>query len=131
MSAFTYDVLIEQPMALKTGGGFRFNAYFWQLYNETLTLDFFVKGFRVFGGKIHLPAYSSRQPFPNVYLPLPFAEALVAGILSDKSSLKEMFPHAFPLMNSKLLSDELQYPSARMLGDFPKLAAARGLLDVS
>ena len=125
-----YDVLIEQPSALKSGG-FRFNAYFWQAEGEVVVLDFFMKGFRVFGGKIHLPAYSNRQPHPNIYLPKLFADALVKTILEDKVNLREKFPQAFPLLNAEILSKELQYSESHILGDFPSVAAARGLIDVS
>jgi len=122
----TTKALIEKPSALKAGG-FRFNAYLWLEGVEGLILDLHVKGFRVFGGKIHLPAFSSKIPHPNIYLHRRFAEALVVELLERAEELQELFPGVFPLANKELLTQALQYPKIQTLVDFPELAKMRGL----
>jgi len=121
------NVIIEQPIALKTQG-FRFNAYFWLEAEDRIIIDLYAKGFRVFGGKIHLPSFSSRIPHPNIYLPNIWATKLVETLLK-MDSLRTSYPEVFPLVRRDILIQELQYPKAQIIQDFPQLAAARNLLE--
>lgn len=127
-----YGALIEKAEGLKGKGreneGFRFNAYFWQEEAGETILDLYTTGFRVYGGVIVLPSYTTRGgSFPNVYLPRPWAEALVEAVLEDPQ-LRERFPEVFPLVAKSALVEGLMFPTSKAKMTFPQLAADRGLL---
>lgn len=126
-----YGALIDGLAPLTVGPGFRFNAVMWQTQtgheeDECTRLEMFVKGLRVKNGLIHLPAMNGRQTsYPVVFLPKPFAEAVVAEVLSSQE-LRQRFPDAFPLMRESALVEGLLFPERDMIRDYPGLAKARG-----
>lgn len=138
-----YGALIDCTAKLTAGEGFRFNAYIWQSQvleygserewledespsRETPVLDLYVKGLRVKNGLIHLPAMSGRQTaFPVVFLPPPFAEAVVDALIADLD-LRAKYPGAFPLVRKEVLIKELSFPEKDLIRDYPVLARARG-----
>lgn len=127
MGMLIYDALIEDPVSIQNG--FRFNVYtwIWDDVSEKNILDLYLKGFRVFGGRIHLPAYSNRQPYPNVYLPREIATVVVKRLL-EVPNLHEQFPNVFPLLREDLLIEGLLFPKIQLINDFPRLAFERGYL---
>lgn len=134
-----YGALIDGVAPLTEGPGFRVNAYVWQAEvnspgysssgktEEIMLLDLFVKGLRIKNGLIHLPAMSGRQTsFPVVFLPRPFADAIVEAVLGHEK-LRERFPDCFPLMRADILAEGLMFPVKDLIRDYPALARQRGL----
>jgi len=133
-SSMTYDVHLDQCVTLEKPAksnyapGFRFNTYLWQSDDQGIVLDFYIKGFRVKGGFIHLPDMAAKfSSYPIVFLPRPFAQALVEAVLNHET-LKTQFPEAFPLASASLLVENLMIPPKDVIRDFPALAVARGLI---
>lgn len=127
MAERTHHVLLEQISGLPKSNGFRFNAYLWTEIAGELFIDLYVKGFRVYGGKIHLPSFAARSTHPNIYLPPAWAEVLARTVLED-TTLRDSFPGAFPLLRANVLAKALEFPKEQLLQDFPRLAEARGFL---
>lgn len=134
-----YGAHIDGYAALKDNAGFRFNVYLWQsvevcrghgmpVEDETL-LDLYVKGLRVKGSLIHMPAMGARlSSYPTTFLPKPFAEAVVKEVL-ENAELRREFPDSFPLLQRDLLVDNLMFNPRDMPRDFPKLAQLRGMME--
>lgn len=123
----TYGALIDSPKAFEKGSGLRFNAYFWCEHDGSTILNLYLKGMRISNGLIHLPAYSAKVLFPNVYLPKPWAEALIEDV--NGGVLREEFPKEFPLLTKELLLKGLTYDMMYVKRDFPRLAQEMGLLE--
>lgn len=135
-----YGAHIDGYAPLKDSAGFRFNTYIWQAeletittdagyeYKENLILDLYVKGLRVKGSLIHMPAMGARlAAYPTTFLPRVFAEALVKEVLGNEN-LRREFPNSFPLINADLLVENLLFNQRDMPRDYPELARMRGLM---
>lgn len=134
-----YGAHIDGYAGLKDQAGFRFNVYLWQakvihvndsyqLVADETVLDLYVKGLRVKGSLIHMPAMGARlSTYPTTFLPQPFAEALVTEVLKN-TQLREAFPTSFPLLQKDLLVENLMFNPRDMPRDFPELAKMRGMM---
>lgn len=134
-----YGAHIDGYAALKDSDGFRFNVYLWQtktihvndsyaIVDDETVLDLYVKGLRVKNNLIHLPAMGSRLSiYPTVFLPRPWALAVVGAITTDKK-LRAEFPGCFPLLSDAILTENLMFAPRDMVRDFPALAQARGMM---
>lgn len=125
-----YGAHIDGYAGLKDQIGFRFNAYLWQQDEQTNEpiLDLYVKGLRVKGSMLHMPAMGSRlSMYPTTFLPKPFADVLVKEVL-ENAELRQRFPECFPLVQHEFLAENLMFNPRDMVRDFPALARMRGMM---
>lgn len=103
----------------------RFNAYFWQQGPEGL-LEFYLIGFRVRDGVIHLPAFVSRgRSHPSGYLSRVWAEELIRAIRGATPIFQQMVPGLTPLREDALLVEHLLPGHRDLMISFPHVSQKR------